>query len=144
MAKKKLSAVIRRDYLVAAFSGSTLLFWLAAAGMRLILGGSFGYTLAAAAVTIVAVPLTLLRLARVSRLLKNGKGVRGEVRHAFYQGIRGRLEFSYSANGKDYFALHPFLRSPNMPRLNPGTTIRVLIDPRAPYRATVPAIFEAI
>lgn len=135
-------AILFADYLVVTLIGSIVLFWLAEAAALLFLDGSFGYLIAATGLTVAAVPVTLLRIIRIKRLITKGEAVQGEVRRAYYQTIRGRVEFSYSTNGKDYLGIQPFLNRPDTPRLNPGTTIRVLVDPRAPRRAALAALFE--
>ena len=142
MEKKRLMTILRRDYVSTTLIGSMLLFWVAAAAALLLPSGSFGYLFAALTLTAVTIPVTIIRLHRLGRLLREGKIVRGEVRRAYYQLLRGRLEIGYSANGKDYVAVQPFLNSPGIPRFNPGTTIRVLVDPEVPQRATVPALFD--
>lgn len=137
-------AILGRDYIVGVLFRAPLLFWLAAAAAIILLDVSSGYLLAAGIFTLCTPPLAFWRYRRVRFILRNGILLRGEVRRNLLQGGRGRLEFSYSVNGRDYIGLQPFLRVPEAERLNPGTTVRVRIDPGAPHHALLPALFEEL
>jgi hypothetical protein len=144
MAPVSAKAIVRRDYIVCLLLLAPLLFWCAAAAALLFMEMSAGYVLAAALFTLITPPLAFWRYRSVRHILENGTLLSGEVRRNLLQGGRGRLEFSYSVNGKDYVGVQPFMRVPEAERLNPGTTVRVRVDPKAPHHALLPALFEEL
>lgn len=134
--------IIRRDYIVCLLGLTPLLFWTVAAVALLLTEMSGGYILTATLYTLLTPPLAFWRYRRVQHIIGRGTLLRGEVRRNLHQGWRGRLEFSYSVSGKEYLGVQPYMRTPEAERLNPGTTVRIRVDPRAPHHALLPALFE--
>jgi hypothetical protein len=90
----------------------------------------------------LGLPVAWLRWRRLQKLFAHGRECQGEILSVWLSGDRGRVEFCYQVDGKEYqsgMALH---RSASAEALAEGQTVDLLVDPENPATAILPQLFQ--
>jgi hypothetical protein len=95
----------------------------------------------AIAVTAICIPLALWRVSSFRKAFARGVEVPGLVRDtSFYRG-RGRLEFTYTYQGREYTSAASVQESAAVAALSPNSRVTVILDPEAPAKAYLRDLF---
>ena len=92
-------------------------------------------------VTVIGVPLLIQRYRMISAILAEGVQVPGVVtRIGFFRG-RGRVEYSYTAQGEKQMSGNAINKNSHTKELKVGQTVKVSVDRNNPKRAFIREIY---
>ena len=94
-----------------------------------------------AVVTILGIPLLIQRYRMISSVFSEGDQVPGVVtRIGFFRG-RGRVEYSYTAQGEKQMSGNAINKNSHTKELKVGQTVKVSVDRSNPKRAFIREIY---
>jgi len=140
--RPSLFRIVSTDYssfisvlFLVMFDGFTVYFYLSGNdSFRLFLFLAVG-------VTLIGIPVLILRYRTISSVFDNGiqsKGVVTSVR--FFRG-RGRVEYSYTVQGEEQIASNAISRNSRTRKLRVGQSVAVIVDRDDPKRAFIVEIY---
>lgn len=136
--------IVRRDYLLFSALMGIPLIWIAT-GLAMTTGTEVrGWLITAAGTTLLSPIIALYRYKTIRLIVERGVTVRGVLDDVRFQITRGRFEYRYAFDGRDFRGVQTFVRYPDPRRINPGTEVRVLLDPQAPWLSLLPMVYEKL
>ena len=99
------------------------------------------FLLITALVTIIGVPILLQRYRTISSVFTNGTPTKGVITAIGFLRGRGRVEYSYTAQGERYTSSNAINRNGHTRKLRIGQNVNVVVDPDDPKRAFIQEIY---
>lgn len=95
----------------------------------------------AAAATVVGLPVLLWRVNLIRRAFGSGTETTGVVTGVWFYRGRGRVNFSYEADGQSFSSGNAVQKSPRAAALAKGQQVTLALDPDRPGRAFIRDLF---
>lgn len=99
------------------------------------------FLLITALVTIIGVPTLIQRYRTISSVFENGIPTKGLITAMGFLRGRGRVEYSYIAQGERYTSSNAINRNARTRKLRIGQNVNVVVDPDNPKRAFIQEIY---
>jgi hypothetical protein len=99
------------------------------------------FLLITALVTIIGVPTLIQRYRTISSVFTNGTPAKGLITAIGFLRGRGRVEYSYTAQGERYTSRNAINRNGRTRKLRVGQNVNVVVDPDDPKRAFIQEIY---
>ena len=99
------------------------------------------FLLSTALVTVIGVPTLIRRYRTISAVFANGTETKGVITYVGFLRGRGRVEYSYNAQGKKSTSRNAIHRTGRTRNLRIGQDVKVVVDPDDPKRAFIQEIY---
>ena len=99
------------------------------------------FLLITAVVTIIGVPTLIRRYRTISSVFVNGTPTKGVITAIGFLRGRGRVEYSYTAQGETHKSSNAINRNGHTRKLRIGQNVKVVVDPGDPKRAFIQEIY---
>ena len=87
--------------------------------------------------TLVGVPLFIWRVRSFQALFAQGAQVAGRITSISFFRDRGRIEYTYTWEGKTYKGYNAVMKTKRTQALEPGTEVILIVDKNHPQRALI-------
>ena len=92
-------------------------------------------------VTAIGIPTLFQRYRTISSVFANGTLTKGVITHIGFLRGRGRVEYSYTAQGEKHTSSNAINRNGRTRNLRIGQEVKVVVDPNDPRRAFIQDIY---
>ena len=92
-------------------------------------------------VTVIGVPTLIQRYRTISSVFTNGAQTKGVITSIGFLRGRGRVEYSYTAQGEKHTSSNAINRTSRTRKLRIGQDVKVIVDPNDPKRAFIQEIY---
>lgn len=92
-------------------------------------------------VTVIGVPTLIQRYRTISSVFANGIETKGVITYIGFLRGRGRVEYSYTAQGGKHTSSNAINRTGRTRNLRIGQEVKVVVDADNPKRAFIPEIY---
>lgn len=99
------------------------------------------FLLITAVLTVIGVPTLIQRYRTISSVFANGTETNGVITYIGFLRGRGRVEYSYTAQGEKHTSSNAINRTGRTRNLRIGQDVKVIVDPDNPKRAFVQEIY---
>ena len=99
------------------------------------------FLLITSVVTIIGVPTLIWRYRTISSVFTNGIPTKGVITAIGFLRGRGRIEYSYTAQGETHTSSNAINRNGHTRKLRIGQNVKVVVDPGDPKRAFIQEIY---
>lgn|GEM_PF-5009885 len=96
-----------------------------------------------AALTAVSLLVAAWRAVFIRRLFKSGMEAPGKIASISFNADRGRVEYSYFWQGKNFRSSNAIRNLKATRQYEPGMPVRILLDGRNPQRAVIRDLYSA-
>lgn len=137
--------VLKNDYFILLMILFVVVFWAITLYKTATVGTGSAGTRALGVLTLIGTPIALFfswrRFNDMLRVLRTGATVKGQVTSLWYQKDRGRIEYTYSFQGKTHQGGSALWKGTLPPSVEEGSEIELVVDPQDPARALVASLF---
>ncbi len=144
--------IAKADYLVlvgviltVVGVGFFLCAWLAPQVLEVLTNRKSGlqtWGFVACLLSVIGMPLALLRWRSVARLFAQGEECEGQVMSVWFHRDRGRVEVRYTYQGRELTGGVAVARNASTQALHEGQHVQLLVDPERPTTLLLPDLFR--
>ncbi len=86
---------------------------------------------------VIGIPLTAWRVSVIQKLFERSLETPGKISGLSFSRDRGRVEFTYVFEGKNYTSGSSIMKNKRTERLLPGSQVTLMVDPQKPKNAMI-------